>query len=308
MQNDPTYISAVMIPTLFFTIGWFVIGLLLFGFLHWMFKAQRQRFWRKDMKTDLVYWFLAPLLYGYMVLIARRYAVDYAHVDRVVSDATNSLARMPILAQVAIILILTDLLQYWVHRLFHRYPLWRFHSIHHAPVNVDWLTSVRMHPVNFILYSTLINFLISFLAFRREAFIFLVPFNLVAALLAHANLNWTFGPFRYVVASPVFHRWHHTYPDEGGNKNFAPNFPFLDLAFGTFYMPKGQLPCVFGTPGDNVPTHFWGQLSYPFKRQAPLAAWQRDSQRRTDPDVINAAAADMHVAAPNPLHSNNEAD
>jgi sterol desaturase/sphingolipid hydroxylase (fatty acid hydroxylase superfamily) len=263
----------VMVPTLVVTTVWFVICLALFGILHGIFKGRQQPFWRSDMKTDVIYWFLGPLLYGYLTLLARKYAVDDAHLDRAVSAATTSLAKMPIVMQVAVILLITDLLQYWAHRLFHQYPLWRFHSIHHAPVQVDWLTSVRFHPINFALYSTLINFLISLLAFSPGVFLFLVPFNMIAAVLAHANLNWTFGPFRYVIVSPVFHRWHHTYADQGGNKNFAPNFPFLDIAFGTFYMPKGQLPGVFGTADDNVPTHFWGQLCYPFKRQPPLAAW-----------------------------------
>jgi sterol desaturase/sphingolipid hydroxylase (fatty acid hydroxylase superfamily) len=171
--------------------------------------------------------------------------------------------------QVAIILLLTDLLQYWGHRLFHQNPLWRFHCIHHAPTRVDWLTSVRNHPFNFILYSTLLNFLVSLLGFSPKAFFFLVPFNTLFALLAHANLNWTYGPFRYAIASPVFHRWHHTHADQGGNKNFAPTFPFLDLAFGTFYMPEGQFPAIFGTPDNNVPKHLLGQLRYPFKRHEP---------------------------------------
>src|SRR5271165_6060362 len=136
MQDQSSYISAVMIPTLVFLIGWFVIGLTLFGLLHWMLKAQKQPFWRSDMKADLAYWFLAPLLYGYVALVAHTYAVDYAHLDRVVSAITGPLANTPILTQVAIILLLTDLLQYWVHRLFHQNPLWRFHCIHHAPARV----------------------------------------------------------------------------------------------------------------------------------------------------------------------------
>jgi sterol desaturase/sphingolipid hydroxylase (fatty acid hydroxylase superfamily) len=269
MHDRPSYISSVMIPTLVFSIVWFVIGLTVFGFLHWTFKAEKQPFWRSDMKTDLAYWFLGPLFYGYVALMAHTYAVDYAHLDRIASAVTAPLVNTPILMQVAIMLLLTDLLQYWGHRLFHRNPLWRFHCIHHAPTYVDWLTSVRMHPLNFILYSTLINFLVSLLGFSPETFLFLVPFNMLSALLAHANLNWTFGPFRYAIASPVFHRWHHTNADQGGNKNFAPNFPFLDLVFGTFYMPKGQLPRIFGTLDDNVPKHLLGQLCYPFKRQQP---------------------------------------
>jgi sterol desaturase/sphingolipid hydroxylase (fatty acid hydroxylase superfamily) len=267
MPDLPSYIAVMTIPTLVFTIVWFLIGLAVFGLLHWMFKARRQPFWRSDMKTDLAYWFLGPLVYGYVALVAHTYAVDYAHLDRIASAVTAPVANTPILIQVIVILLLTDLLQYWAHRLFHQNPLWRFHCIHHAPTLVDWFTSVRIHPINFVLYSTLINLIISLLGFSPKAFIFLVPFNMLFAFLVHANLDWTFGPFRYAIASPVFHRWHHTYPDQGGNKNFAPTFPFLDLAFGTFYMPKGHEPLILGTLNDSVPDRFLGQLRYPFKRR-----------------------------------------
>ena len=59
----------------------------------------------------------------------------------------------------------------------------------------------------------------------------------------HANLNWTFGPFRYVLASPVFHRWHHVREPAIHDKNFAPTFPIFDLMFGTFHMPKAGERC-----------------------------------------------------------------
>jgi sterol desaturase/sphingolipid hydroxylase (fatty acid hydroxylase superfamily) len=42
-----------------------------------------------------------------------------------------------------------------------------------------------------------------------------VPFLTLYAILLHANVGWTFGPLRDVIASPVFHRWHHTSEDEG---------------------------------------------------------------------------------------------
>jgi sterol desaturase/sphingolipid hydroxylase (fatty acid hydroxylase superfamily) len=179
MPDLPSYIRAAMIPALVYSIKWLVIGLTVFGSLHWMFGAQKQPFWRSDLKTDLAYWFLAPLPYGYVALVAHTYAVNYAHLDRTVSVVTARLANTPILAQVAIILLLTDLLQYWGHRLFHQNPLWRFHCIHHAATRVDWLTSVRLHPVNFVLYSTLINLLVSLVGFSPKVFFFLAPFNLL---------------------------------------------------------------------------------------------------------------------------------
>ena len=51
-----------------------------------------------------------------------------------------------------------------------------------------------------------------------------------------------------------------------GSRNFAPLFPFLDLAFGTFHMPRGQRPTFFGTIGTRVPDSFLGQLLFPFCR------------------------------------------
>jgi sterol desaturase/sphingolipid hydroxylase (fatty acid hydroxylase superfamily) len=70
----------------------------------------------------------------------------------------------------------------------------------------------------------------------------------------------------------VFHRWHHTTAAEGRDKNFAPTFPFLDVLFGTFYMPPGRLPEQFGPGVADFPDDFWGQLFYPFRRtKAPPA-------------------------------------
>jgi hypothetical protein len=40
----------------------------------------------------------------------------------------------------------------------------------------------------------------------------------------------------------------------------------LDLVFGTFHMPRGELPADFGAEG--VPEHFLGQMVYPFRALA----------------------------------------
>ena len=76
--------------------------------------------------------------------------------------------------------------------------------------------------------------------------LWLGPFNIFHSAFVHANLNWTLGPFRYVIATPVFHRWHHTSPEEGGNTNFAGTFPLWDILFGTFRMPENRLPDHYG--------------------------------------------------------------
>jgi sterol desaturase/sphingolipid hydroxylase (fatty acid hydroxylase superfamily) len=82
----------------------------------------------------------------------------------------------------------------------------------------------------------------------------------------HANLNWTLGPFKYLIAGPVFHRWHHTTAERGGEKNFASTFPFIDLAFGTYYMPSHELPGRYGIADRSFPSNFGAQILYPFKQ------------------------------------------
>lgn len=83
----------------------------------------------------------------------------------------------------------------------------------------------------------------------------------VVVVFLHCNVGWTFGPLRYLVVSPAFHRWHHTMEEEGRDKNFAGILPIWDLLFGTFYMPD-RAPTTFGT-SDPVPDGFVRQLAHP---------------------------------------------
>jgi sterol desaturase/sphingolipid hydroxylase (fatty acid hydroxylase superfamily) len=92
------------------------------------------------------------------------------------------------------------------------------------------------------------------------------PFTTFHSAFVHANLNWTLGPFKYVLATPIFHRWHHTVLEEGGNTNFAGTFPIWDILFGTFRMPEGQIPDGYGKDEQAIPSEIVGQLAYPFRR------------------------------------------
>jgi sterol desaturase/sphingolipid hydroxylase (fatty acid hydroxylase superfamily) len=173
---------------------------------------------------------------------------------------------LPLLVQALLILVVMDVVQYWIHRSLHSNLLWRFHAIHHSATRVDWLTSTRFHPVDTIVRSLFAYLLVAALGFDPKAWLVLVPFNTLYSPLVHANLNWDYGPLRYLLVSPVIHRWHHTHTDEGGSSNFAPTFPFVDLLFGTYYAPKNARPSVFGTPNDAISqVNVLSQVVYPFR-------------------------------------------
>jgi sterol desaturase/sphingolipid hydroxylase (fatty acid hydroxylase superfamily) len=245
------------------SLEWFLVNLAIFMPLAFLIPGRRkQPRLRRDMITDGLYCFCGPLVCAPAFRLIFAFLISLGAVKFI--QRQGQLANLSLLAQVAIIVVLTDFLQYWAHRVFHRASLWKFHAIHHAARDVDWLTSVRFHPVNFILYSTAVNALVIALGFSGEAFTILLPFNVLYSPLVHANLDWTYGPLKYVLVSPVFHRWHHTHPGEGGDRNFAPVFSFWDVIFGTFYMPDGKIPEIFGTPHDAITGNIFQQLAYPF--------------------------------------------
>jgi sterol desaturase/sphingolipid hydroxylase (fatty acid hydroxylase superfamily) len=226
------------------------------------------RFVTRELADNALYWLFALVFYGGVVSFLVRTTVDAAfqgHAQaalRAVAAGYGWAARPPLAVQAALILLFMDFAQYWLHRAFHGRALWPFHAVHHSAREVDWTTAFRVHPVNFLIYSAAVAALIKLLGFSPAAIAIVATVNFVMGALVHANLNWTFGPLRYVVASPVYHRWHHALDPAARDKNFAPNFPFFDLMFGTFHMPKGELPQVYGA--EDVPGHFLLQMIHPF--------------------------------------------
>jgi WD40 repeat protein len=98
----------------------------------------------------------------------------------------------------------------------------------------------------------------------------------------------------------VFHRWHHTQQEEGLDKNFASTFPFLDVIFGTFYMPAGKLPEQFGNGDPDFPEGFWGQFLHPFRKMDPrhsLPAQPGDTAERPRRRPVAAALKAASVLA-----------
>lgn len=231
--------------------------------------------WWQDLRgtaTDLIYWLIVPLFLRYIrwsMIIFGVVLVVGTHNDAALREyltrGFGRLSQLSLLQQCILILLFQDVFMYWVHRLFHTRFAWPFHAVHHSSTSLNWLSTQRFHPVNNILEFALADVLALMLGFSPEALVVLVPFNIAFSAYVHSNLRLQFGPLKYVIVSPVFHRWHHTQVTEGGMKNFAPTFSFLDIIFGTFYMPKNKLPQTYGVDISEFPKGFWGQFFYPFQ-------------------------------------------
>lgn len=235
-------------------------------------KPRRTPILRLGLTTDLAYWIATPFLSHYVVrtfvilAIAAFALLVYGRIDHSqIMAGFGPLSRLPMGVQALAMLVIADFLGYWMHRHFHGRRLWKFHSVHHSSETLDWLSSVRVHPVNELANRIATTIPLLALGFAPLAVAWIAPVFTLFAIMLHANLNWDFGPLRSVIASPVFHRWHHTTEAAARDKNFAGLFPVWDVLFGTYYMPRDRLPERFGTDTP-VPKGIIGQLIYPFRR------------------------------------------
>jgi sterol desaturase/sphingolipid hydroxylase (fatty acid hydroxylase superfamily) len=244
-----------------------------FSALTWFWACNPGRpWWRKrDLVTDLCYWFFIPVITRFLriglLIAAAAIVFQITTADGLIAFYENGhgpLAALPLVAQGIIFLIGEDIILYATHRWFHGARMWKYHAVHHSSEELEWISAARFHPINLFLGSVAADVILLFAGISPNVFLVLGPLTTAHSAFVHANLDWTLGPFRYVIATPVFHRWHHTAPERGGEKNFAATFPVLDLIFGTFYMPDGERPDRYGIADRSFPQGFGAQLVHPF--------------------------------------------
>jgi sterol desaturase/sphingolipid hydroxylase (fatty acid hydroxylase superfamily) len=178
----------------------------------------------------------------------------------------SKIAVFPFWLQVVGAFLLADGLSYWQHRFFHRRPLWTFHAIHHSAPRLDWLSSFRFHPVDILLKRVTLSLPLALLGFSPLVIAAFLPVAIFFSFLTHARVPWTFGPLRYLIVSPAFHRWHHAQAPEAAGKNLGGILAVWDFCFGTFYMPENRsLEFSLGT-AEVIPENIWQQTIYPFSR------------------------------------------
>jgi len=245
-----------------------------FSILTWFWACNPGKPWwhKRDLVTDLCYWFFIPVITRFLriglLVAAAALVFGITTGDGLVAFYENGhgpLASLSLVGQGIIFLIGEDFIMYWSHRWFHDKPLlWKYHAVHHSSEELEWISAARFHPINLFLGSVLADVVMLFSGISPNVFVVLGPLTIAHSAFVHANLDWTLGSFKYVIAGPVFHRWHHTAADRGGEKNFASTFPILDVIFGTFYMPAGQLPDRYGIDDRGFPETFGAQLVHPF--------------------------------------------
>jgi sterol desaturase/sphingolipid hydroxylase (fatty acid hydroxylase superfamily) len=206
----------------------------------------KQAFFRPGWVTDLCFFLGQYTLWTGLVssiLIALNQWIGSA----LNFDLHPWIASQPFWLQLIEVVLLSDLLIYWGHRLQHRVQfLWRFHSVHHSAEHLDWLAAHREHPLDTLYTVGLINLPAFLFGFPLETLVGLIAFRGIWAIYIHSNVRLPIGPARVLLGSPELHHWHHARTRDAGN--YSNLSPIMDVMFGTYRCPDRE-PDGFGVLG-----------------------------------------------------------
>jgi sterol desaturase/sphingolipid hydroxylase (fatty acid hydroxylase superfamily) len=227
-----------------------------------LFPRHRQRMRRSGLGTDITYGIAGPALRFATTVVGVVIGVgSLAWVPGLL--VRPLVVAIPMPARIAMGAVVLDALTYWLHRLSHEVAfLWRFHQVHHSSSQMDWVSGLRVHPLDGAFVAPPIVFLLAAgLPLKVTGALALI--QLAIGLFLHANVRWRWRPVQRIVATPEFHHWHHVNEPDALNHNYASFLPIWDLVFGTWFLPEDRRPEKYGIDGP-MPEGLLAQLRQPW--------------------------------------------
>jgi sterol desaturase/sphingolipid hydroxylase (fatty acid hydroxylase superfamily) len=247
---------------------WLATLSIIFVPLERLFALHPSKIFRAGIGADIGYFFLSGMLPS--LLMSVPLAIAAWSVRRFIPHGLHEMVSgAPFWARALAGLVVGDIGYYWGHRCLHAVPLlWRFHSVHHSAVQIDFMVNTRAHPIDMV-FGRLCGVIPLYLlglagpggTVGSALPVLVVLTGVFWGFFIHANLRWRFGALGWIVSTPVFHHWHHALIP--ANRNFASMLPFVDRIFGSYHAPPGEWPSDYGI-SDKMPASMSDQLIYPF--------------------------------------------
>jgi sterol desaturase/sphingolipid hydroxylase (fatty acid hydroxylase superfamily) len=199
--------------------------------LEWI--NERHAGWRLDAReftTDLFYVLLGTTVIGFM---GEHFAdKPLEQLKHILHLQTLWLGQMPIAAQAAIVFVLIEFGQYWMHRVMHHSVLWLTHGPHHHITQLNAMKGAVGNPLELFLIGLSV---VSLFDFSLPAIF--CGTNLVIAVSSFAHANARFGPprwYSFLFTTIEHHSLHHSVGFEETRCNYANCFILWDRIFGTY--------------------------------------------------------------------------
>jgi sterol desaturase/sphingolipid hydroxylase (fatty acid hydroxylase superfamily) len=175
----------------------------------------------------------------------------------------NAIGGWPWWLQFGVFFLVNDFGRYWLHRWYHEFnSLWRIHRVHHTVLEMDALSSSRVHLLEGVFKYALLVLPFHLVGIERSVVLVYSTIDILKGFWHHANLRTCIGPLNYLFNSAELHWWHHSTEARGQRANYGSILSIWDLIFGTFYWPRGQWPATIGVENmERFPDTYLGQLA-----------------------------------------------
>ncbi|NNC82372.1 MAG: sterol desaturase family protein [Flavobacteriales bacterium] len=269
-QVDPWYVNYFW---------WLIILSLVVWGLEILFPWRKdQPIFRKDFWLDAFYMFFNFYIFKLVIFFAFSNVTEAFFQDLTGYELGRfsllDLSAMPVWSQLLIFFIATDFIQWFTHVMLHRYEfLWRFHQVHHSVEQMGFAAHLRYHWMENVFYTPMKYIAVMLIGGFTPEMAY-ITFYLAIAIghLNHANLDWDYGPFRYIFNNPRMHIWHHAYALPENRRhgvNFGISLSIWDYIFRTSYIPSSGRDIKLGFKNlERFPKTFFGQLFYGFKKDS----------------------------------------
>jgi sterol desaturase/sphingolipid hydroxylase (fatty acid hydroxylase superfamily) len=133
-----------------------------------------------------------------------------------------------------LLLLLVDMMHYWLHRLSHTCRLlWAVHVNHHSSSYFNFSVGFRAGVLE-PLYRYLFFIPIAFAGFQPIDILLIYSITEIWAILTHTEKIRKLGWLEYILVTPSHHRVHHASNAKYLDRNMGSAFIIWDRLFGTF--------------------------------------------------------------------------
>ncbi|MFT6500555.1 MAG: sterol desaturase/sphingolipid hydroxylase (fatty acid hydroxylase superfamily) [Crocinitomicaceae bacterium] len=256
-----------------------VASLFVWGLEYLMPWRKKQNIIRKDFWLDGFYMFFNFYIFSLLLAVALS-NVSYAALVSLLEPLGYSkgshlidLSSLHWGWQLLLFFIIADFIQWLIHNMLHRIPfLWKFHKVHHSVKEMGFAAHLRYHFLETFVYQSIKYISLSMIfGFALENAFIVYTITVLIGHLNHANINWDYGPLKYILNNPKMHIWHHAKELPSSHPqgmNFGISLSLWDYLFGTNYIPYDGRDIELGFPNDeNYPEGFVGQVVKPFQTE-----------------------------------------
>ncbi|MDQ1138876.1 sterol desaturase family protein [Pedobacter agri] len=133
-----------------------------------------------------------------------------------------------------LILLATDFVWYWYHRLGHEINfLWAAHIVHHQSEEFNLSAAARITTFQ-ALFRNIFWCVLPFIGFHPTMIITILLVHGAYSFFTHTQLVGKLGWLEHVLITPSLHGVHHASDEKYLDKNYGDVFVFWDKLFGTF--------------------------------------------------------------------------